>query len=396
MISYKFKLKPNKLAKEKIDYTLNICKKTYNQALAERIFAYKTFKKSLTYNEQSKRLTEGKTAEQRFIYSKVLQNVLRRLDKSYKNFFSRGGFPRFKSTYNSFKLDQSGFKIIDNYIEFSKIGKIKFIKHREINGNIKEIQIIKRSSGYYLVVTTDFTRNIISRNESDIGIDLGLKDFLTLNTGEKFNKFNNLSLKKLLENTVKRLKDIEKLQKKLSKKKLGSKSFKEIKLKIGKKHESIKNQRKDTLHKISLSLTLKYKDIYVEDLNIKEMTKKDKKVVKMSQKSVTSMRRNILLSGFGQFIEILVDKAEGAKLPPLGGGAGNRVVKVNPRYSSQICPSCGAHKKKLLSERVHSCSCGLMVDRDVAAALNVLNWGLVGVPDSVISLRNCASRSLVL
>ena len=376
MISYKFKLKPTKQIIQKIDETLEICRKTYNQALAERIFTYKTFKKSLTYNQQSAILAQYKIDEQRTVYSKILQNVLKRLDKSYKNFFSRGGFPRFKGTgqYSSFRLEQSGFKIENNYIELSKIGKIKFVKHREIQGNVKEIQIVKNGSKFYLIVTTDFTRNITSSNECDIGIDLGIKDFVTLNTGEKFNKLNNNLLKKLIKNIDTRLKKIKKLQIELSAKKKFSKKFKELKSKIGNEHEKIKNQRKDTLHKISLNLVMRFKDIYVEDLNIKEMTKKGKKVNKMSKNSVTSMRRNILLSGFGQFIEILVDKAE---------SAGNKVVKIDPRYSSQICPQCGLHKKKELSERIHSCSCGLVIDRDVAAAMNILNWGLVGVPKSV-------------
>lgn len=380
MITYKFKLKPSKTVESKLLFTLETCRKTYNQALAERIFSWKTFQKGLTYNDQSKILTQFKNEYQKQVYSKIIQNVLKRLDISYKNFFSRAGYPRFqgRNHYNSFKLDQSGFKIHEKYVTISKIGTIKMVKHREIEGNVKDIQIIRRNDNWYISITSDYERRIESNNLQDIGIDVGLSSFLSLSNGESYTKKNNLLIKDLFKKTGKRLTKIQELQQKLSKKTINSRKYKEIKLKIGKTHEKIVNHRSDVANKISLDLVTLYKDFYVEDLNIKDMVSKQKVVSHITKKSITSMRRNILLSGFGQFVHLLSFKA---------ASAGNKLVKVDPRYSSQICPSCGAHKKKSLKERLHSCECGCILDRDVAAAMCILDWGLVGVPEVVLSLR---------
>ena len=391
MISYKFKLKPSQSVVSSLLFTLETCRKTYNQALAERIFSWKTFKVGLTYQHQSQLLTKFKTNDQKLVYSKIIQNVLKRLDISYKNFFRNGGFPRFqgKEHFNSFKLDQSGFKIQDNYLTISKIGTIKFVKHREIIGDIKEIQIVRRNSLWYLIITTDYVRQIQSENVQDIGVDVGLSSFLSLSNGISYTKRNNLLIKNLFHNTGKRLKKIQELQKKLSTKKLHSRKFKEIKSKIGKIHEKIVNQRLDVSNKISLELASTYKDIYIEDLNIKDLVSKNNNQIKnMTKQSITSMRRNMLLSGFGQFVQLLSFKAE---------SAGNKLVKVDPRYSSQICPECNSHKKKTLKERIHSCECGCVLDRDHASAICILDWGLVGVPEIVLSLRDkFDSRSIAL
>jgi putative transposase len=162
MITYKFK--PSKTVESKLLFTLETCRKTYNQALAERIFSWKTFQKGLTYNDQSKILTQFKNEYQKQVYSKII------LDISYKNFFSRGGYPRFqgKNHYNFFKLDQSWFKIHERYITISKIGTIKMVKHREIEGNVQDIQIIRRNDNWYISITTDYERSIESNNLLDI------------------------------------------------------------------------------------------------------------------------------------------------------------------------------------------------------------------------------------
>ncbi len=122
------------------------------------------------------------------MHSQVLQNVLKRLDKSFKNFYNGFGYPRFKgrNRYDSFTYPQSGFEFENKKLKLSKLGSIKIILHREIEGKIKTCTIKKDIDQWYAVFTTDVVKTIEPIEvKAKIGVDVGLISLLTLSSGEK-------------------------------------------------------------------------------------------------------------------------------------------------------------------------------------------------------------------
>ena len=141
----------------------------------------------------------------------------------------------------------------------------------------------------------------------------------------------------------------------MSRKKRGSHNRNKARLKVARLHEYIQNQRTDFLHKASRKIADTYETVYVEDLKIRNMVKSH------------CLAKSISDAGWGRFIEMIAYKAE---------SAGGRLIPVNPRNTTQNCSMCGEYVKKTLSIRVHECpSCGLVVDRDYNAALNILARG---------------------
>ncbi|MDP1759898.1 MAG: transposase, partial [Candidatus Woesebacteria bacterium] len=284
---------------------------------------------------------------QKEVYSQVLQNVILRVDKSFKNFFSGYGYPRFqgRNRYNSFTYPQSGFEIIDSKLNLSKIGNIKIVLHRQIGGIIKTCTIKKDINQWYTSFTVEIdktTENVSIVN--NVGIDVGLKSLITLSNGEQIlpPKFLRLSENKLMQQ-----------QKKLSKKKKGSNNRYKQKIKVATIHRKIRNQRKDFNHKLSRSLVNTYDLIVFEDLQIQNMMQNHR------------LAKSISDAGWYQLMNFTKSKAE---------CAGKIVEFVNPRNTSQNCSSCGNSVKKDLSVRTHSCPfCGLVLDRDYNAAINILN-----------------------
>lgn len=357
--AYTFRIYPNKNQEVKLIKTLDVCRHLYNEALAERkrqaelnnlcsIFDVFPWGKPewIGYYEQSKTLTLSKTKEQKEVYAQVLQNVLRRLDKSFKNFFRGFGYPRFKSRnrYNSFTYPQSGFMLENGKVTLSKIGGIRIFQHREIEGKIKTCTIKKDVNQWYVVFTVEIEKIIQPVEiQNTVGVDVGLNSLFTFSNGEKIEppKYLRQSEKKLIR-----------VQKELSRKKKGSANKKKQRIKIARVHRKIRNQRKDFAHKISRILVNKYDLIAFENLNIKGMLKNH------------HLAKSISDAGWNQLIQFTTYKAE---------EAGKIVELVNPNGTSQKCSKCGKTVPKDLSKRVHSCPfCGLMLDRDHNAAINIL------------------------
>ena len=148
--AYRFRIYPNRQQEASLDLTLDTCRYLYNQALADRKNAYEQESISRTYEDQAARLVaEKKDGNFKGVFSQVLQDVLRRLDKSFKSFFRRvkngetPGYPRFKGKgwYKSFTYPQVGFKLDGSKLTLSKIGSIRIFKHREVEGKIKTCTI---------------------------------------------------------------------------------------------------------------------------------------------------------------------------------------------------------------------------------------------------------------
>ncbi|MFA5599315.1 MAG: RNA-guided endonuclease TnpB family protein [Phenylobacterium sp.] len=360
--SYKYRLYPTKKQEKILVDTLTTCRYLYNNALAERINLYKDTKKSLSYVTQANFLTKNKNEYQTKLHTQVLQDTLKRLDKSFKNFFRRvkngekAGFPRFKAEhrFNSFCYPQSGFKITNNHkrIYLSKIGDIKIRYSREIVGDIKTCSVIRDTNQWYVSITAE-TNSIITKtkNTETVGIDLGIKSFAVLS--------NNIVIDNP-RHTKKSEQKLTKEQRRLSKKKKSSNNRAKQRVIVAKTHRRIRNQRNDFLHKTSTNLVKDYGKIVFEDLNIKGMVKNHK------------LAKHISDCSWNKLIQLTQYKAE---------EAGVDVVLVNPKNTTQKCSGCGEIVKKDLSVRTHVCThCGLIMDRDLNASINIKNTvGTTGI-----------------
>jgi len=331
----------------------------YNDALAQRKSAYEGNKESVSYNQQSAWLKTNRQEQDKFasLNFSSCQRTLRRLDKSFQAFFRRiksgetPGYPRFKghNRFDSVEFTYSdGSKLRDNgklYIQ--NIGEIKIKLHRSIKGVIKTV-IIKRQAGrYYACFSVDVATEPLPPTNKAVGLDMGVSNLVTTSDGEFFTPPKHLR---------KSERKLRRLQRSVSRKVKGSKNRRKAVRNLQRCHQHIANQRRDTSHKIARQLVSQYDTIAVENLNTQGLIKNH------------HLAKSIMDASWNIFILILIAKAE---------EAGRKVVKVDPRYTSQECSSCGNIVKKDLSIRIHNCPhCGLVLDRDHNAAINILNRGL--------------------
>ena len=353
--TYKFRLYPNIEQDNILQETLNTCRFIYNMALEDRINCYNRTGKSLSNYDQSQWLKELDNN----IYQQVAQNVLNRLNKAYDNFFRRvkngekPGFPRFQgfNRYDSFTYPQSGFKIINNrHVSLSKIGILKFIQHRNINGKIKTCTIKKYNNKWFINFSCEISEVEKIDINNCIGIDLGLITLATLSNGTKIEN------PRILNRYIDRIKD---LQRKLSLKQKGSNNYKKLKLRITRLYQKLVNVRNDHLHKLSRKLVDEYDLIVLEDLNIKQMVKSN------------YLSRSIHDVSWNKLVNFITYKAD---------YAGKFIELINPYNTSKQCSNCGNIKEKLsLSTRIYKCKkCNLKIDRDLNAAINIKNKSKLG------------------
>ncbi len=354
MKGYKYRIFPTDEQKIQIDKTISCCRYVWNGFLALKEFRYKEFGETMNYNTMNKLLTEVKKADN-FLHevdSTALQQTLKQLDNTYKMFFKGVcKYPRFKSKKNPKNSYKSmSVKIKDNQIVIPKIGKVDYANSRSINGRILSATISRTPTNKYFVsFTVDEDVKHLLKTDKEVGIDLGLKTFAVCSDGQEYKS------PKPMWKYISRLK---KLQRKLSKKKSKeSNRYKKLKLKIALLHERISNIRKDFLHKLSTKLIQENQLICLEDLNVKGMTKNHK------------LAKAILDCGFGVFAEMLKNKAN---------MYGRQIVQIDRWYpSSKTCSCCGHIKSDLkLSDRTYVCEeCGIIIDRDFNASINILTVG---------------------
>ena len=363
--AYLFRIYPNKNQEVKMVRTLNTCRHLYNEALAERKkqAELNRLKKQfdvfpwgkpdwIFYEDQANDLAADKDYFQKEVHSQVLQNVLKRVQKSMENFFRGSGYPRFKgrNRYDSFTYPQSGFELKDGKLILSKIGNIKIILHRDITGKIKTCTIKRDVDQWYAILTVEIDKPIQKPIETMIGIDVGLTDLLALNNGEMIKppKF-------LRESELK----LGKEQRRLAKKKLRSNNRKDQKIVVAKVHQKIRNQRKDFAHKTARNLVERFDLIAFEDLQIKNMVQNH------------HLAKSIMDAGWYQLQRLTTSKAE---------EAGKQVKLCIANGTSQTCHVCGNKQKMTLRDRIFRCNqCGNIENRDTNAANVILNRCTVGM-----------------
>ncbi|GBC61106.1 transposase [Desulfonema ishimotonii] len=337
--AYKYRIYPNREQREKLAIQFGHARFVYNYALNARKEHYKKTGKGLSYSATAKMLPGMKKELDwlREADSQVLQQKLRDLDRAYVNFFQkRARYPRFKSKHSrqSIRYPQR-FGIIGNRIRLPKVGDVKIILHRHMEGVAKNVTVSRTKSGrYFASVQCEVVIPVSDNGYPPVRVDLGIRHFAILSTGEKVAHPSYLrkSEKKLVR-----------LQRRLSKKKKGSSNRWKMRLKVARLHEHVANQRKDFLNQQSYRLTTRYGAIGLESLNVR-----------------------------GMFVRQCEYKAA------VNGASVHHADRFFP--SSKMCNVCGAVNSDLkLSDRIWTCgNCGTEHDRDINAAVNLKNLCTVG------------------
>lgn len=354
--AFKYRLFTSKQQETALSFQLSEACRLYNAALRERRDAYQINHKSLNYYDQANQLKEiRKNGDLSLANFSCCQDILRRVDKTFKAFFSRvkrgekAGFPRFKSASRfdsiTFPSYGDGIKLIGNRLKIQGVGLVKIKLHREIEGKIKTVTIKRECGKWYVSFSVESENKPLPQTGKQVGLDAGIESFITLSDGTQIDNF------KYFESSQKQLR---KIQRKVSRRKKGSKRRKKAVAVLQKIHAKIRNQRNDFQHKVSRLIVREYDLIAIEDLNIQGLSK-------------GILAKQVHDVAWSSFFNKLEYKAE---------EAGKELIKVNPNGTSQTCV-CGEPNKKDLSVRWHYClKCGLSNHRDIVSSQIILNRAL--------------------
>ncbi len=356
---FQYRINPTGKQLHKLNETLEECRWLYNHLLEERKDAYEQESKNLScYQQQATYpLLKAQRPSLATVHSQVLQNVAVRIDLAFKAFFRRckagekPGFPRFKGhgRYDSFTFPQSSFSIThDNRVTLSKIGSIKMVYHRPTKGKVKTCTIHRSSTGkWYVSFSVECEPAYLPERPEQIGIDVGLKTFATLSTGEEI--ANPRFFRK-------EEKALAKVQRKYSKLAQGTPERRKHRQVIARVHERTQWRRENFTHQESRKIVNSYGVICVEDLHVIRLLHNH------------CLAKSIVDASWSAFFSQLHSKAE---------EAGRLYIAVNPAYTSQTCSSCGHRQTMPLGVRVFACPCcHVQLDRDLNAARNIRALGL--------------------
>lgn len=358
LLAFKYRLKPTSAQIRVLEEQLRLCRWTYNTFLGhcfdEREEGRGT-PTSMSLNNCLLAMKE-RIPELEGVHSQVLQNVAKRVRSGFEGYWNRkkvglkAHLPRFRgrSKYDSLTYPQFGFSLDRRMLRLSKIGDVKLILHRPLEGKLKTLTVKRSPTGkWYAIFTTEVKNRPITGREKAVGIDFGLNNLVALSDGTLIGApriYRNAELK------------MKRAQRHLSRRARGSRNREKARLWLASIREREANRRRDFAYKTARSIVNRYERIYVEDLKIPNMMK-NMRLSKSIGDAGWGMLRNALT--------YMAERSEGV------------IAFVEPRGTSQLCSRCGATAPKSLSERTHQCpACGLALDRDVNAARNILKRGL--------------------
>ena len=370
--TYRYRLYPSRAQEANLWRVLDACRGLYNMALAERKHAYRFEQRSVTKAE----LYEfAKHYRQTFpyadqVFSQTAQSVIEQVDLAFQAFFRRvkagekPGYPRFKgrNQLGSFLFKQFGLgaKLDGRRLKLFGVGRVRVRWHRPIEGTIKTVHIQHKAGQWYACFACEVEPpEPLPAAGRTAGIDVGIRALLTTSAGEK------VAHPAYYRAGQKRLRG---LQRRLARAQRGSRNRHKALLAVQRQQAHVAAQRSDFLHKLSTDLVRTFDRIALEDLRVNNMVRNH------------LLSKSILDSGWSAFRQYLTYKAE---------SAGREVAFVDPAYTSKCCSACGAVFQDFdLSTRWVECDCGLSLDRDHNAALNILSragWD-TPVPDNVAPL----------
>ena len=354
--TFKFRLYPTPAQEKRMFNTLAVCRHFYNMCLEDRKWSYELEGRSLSAYEQVKqsRLYRQTFPQAKTVFSQTLQSVALDLGKAFDAFFRRvkagevAGYPRFKSRirFNSFNFPQFGVgaKLDGRRLKLFGIGRVRVRWHRLMEGDIKTVRIVYKAGQWYSCFACELeSKTELPKTGRYIGIDVGISALITTNEGDKVENPKHYRLAQA---------KLRRVQRSLSRKKKGSKSRRKALRIVQRQQMHTANQRGDTLHKLSTTLIQTCDGIALENLAIGNMVRNP------------HLSKSILDSGWGMFKQFLTYKA---------GNAGRQIRLINPAYTSKCCSDCSAEFPDFsLTTRWVTCDCGLSLDRDHNAAINII------------------------
>jgi putative transposase len=358
--TFQYRLYPTAKQERLLSQTLGECRWLYNHLLSSRKHTWEERQESLSLYDQHAQLPALKAERPALVgvHSQVLQNVAVRLDLAFAAFFRRvkngekPGYPRFRgpNRYDSFCFPQygNGCRLDGNQLSLSKIGTVRVVLHRPLEGTPKTVCVRRSRTGkWYVTIACEWEPTPLPEAPEQTGIDVGLTTFAALSTGETIDNPRFFRQEE---------KALAKAQRRLEKAPKGTRERRKRCKVVARVHERIRFRRQDFAHQESRKIANRFQVIVVEDLAVKRLLEDS-----YLPKSISDV-------AWAAFAAMLSVKAE---------WAGRSFVAVNPAYTSQDCSRCGHRQSMPLSERIYRCPCCcLELDRDVNAALNILRLGL--------------------
>jgi putative transposase len=392
-MAYKFKLEPSTKQKEYLFRWLSSLRYLYNSALEHRIRNYQQFRKSMNYYDQANELTEAKSESPWLadVPSQALQQKLKDLDSAFQKFFKGGGFPKFRKRSDTMSMrfpDGKSIKVDyrkgkrTSFVKLPKIGVVKFVSSRPIEGTIKNATITLATDGHYISFQVEKELALAPNNKSAVGIDRGVNTLGVTSEGE-FLELPNERIKTLE-------KKLSKEQRLLARKSKGSKRRELQRKRVALVHAKIARIRKDCLNKITTQLANSHGKIVLEDLKIKNMSASASGTLEEPGKMVAQKRglnRAILRQGWHEFERQLAYKI---------AWQGGTLVKVHAAYTSQACNKCGyVHSENRNKQDFNCVSCGYHDHADINAAKNILTAGhaVRGEVNAVVLVKTKTRRT---
>jgi putative transposase len=358
ILSYKYRLKPSAEQVAALDEQLRLCRWAYNALLEYSFSERRAGRGTPTHKALTYLLPEMKAMKPELsnVFSQVLQNVAKRVRSGFEGYWARkraglkAHLPRFRGEdrYDSLTYPQFGFQLKDGALCLSKIGDVRVVQHRPVEGQVKTLTVTRSRAGkWYAVFASEVEAKPIRNRLPAVGVDFGLNSLVALSDGTL------IEAPRSYRGAEERL---GRAQRGLSRKMWGSRTREKARRRVASACERVANRRRDFAYKTARSIVNRYERVYVEDLKAQNMMGNCK------------LSKSLGDAGWGMLRNALTYMAK------MSEGV---TAFVDPRGTSQTCSACGAYVRKDLSVRTHRCpGCGLTIDRDVNAALNVLKRGL--------------------